>query len=727
MENPGQAQAQEAHELARERIAAAKENGERVLNLSAYEVDFDGKTYPGDKRFEHLASLPPEIAGLTALQSLGLEGTQIAGIKPLAKLEELSDLRFSNIPACAADPKLAKLSEIEDDEERTRRTLAYLRGEEPIAEPKPKPKPKSKAKPEPKTTPPPVETAPFQSDQPATQDLLNRRAVAETLGTIVDEVWNKRREAEKKEKGKPGACGAARDRTFIVHLHGRWGSGKTSILNFLCEVLLSGKIAKPEPKDLQVARDRTSISRLCKFWGSEKTSILNFISKDLFSGKSSQQAPNNPRLDRAPEPPWVIVDYNAWRNQGLGPAWWTLMDTVYREAAAQLGGWSKDDGQRVLLRHNLWRFGARWLEYVGVLAVAAAVVFAVFQFNTGADWLVKAKNTGVVVAVLAGVIALLNRLSIGTARTAKQYMELTRDPMTPLIGRYSALIEDIGRPVAVFIDDLDRCDAKFVVELLQNIQTMFRSAPVLYVVAADRGWICTSYEQVYQPYCEPIAEPGHSLGHMFLEKIFQLSIEVPALSPDQRKTFWNRLLETKDKVTPPDREAIDAEVTERLKDAKTEQEVIDIVDDEAKLSPERGAIAGARAFQRMQSKELVSEREHFLAGYVELLDANPRAMKRLLNAYGFRRGFDIQSPDRSDPDALVRWTILENRWPVLADHLAGRSAGRGDGALMDALMQKDEVQDVGEGLTWKKLRTIAGAPTRSGDGKLLPGRAAKKA
>jgi len=144
-------------------------------------------------------------------------------------------------------------------------------------------------------------------------------------------------------------------------------------------------------------------------------------------------------------------------------------------------------------------------------------------------------------------------------------------------------------------------------------------------------------------------------------------------------------------------------------------------------SPAHAAIAGARGFQRMQSKELVGEREHFLAQYADLLEANPRAMKRLLNAYGFRRGFDIQSPHRSDPDALVRWTILENRWPVLADHIAGRSAGRGDGALMDALMQKDEVQDVAKGLTYQKLRTIAGAPTRSRDGKLLPGRTAKKA
>ena len=331
---------------------------------------------------------------------------------------------------------------------------------------------------------------------------------------------------------------------------------------------------------------------------------------------------------------------------------------------------------------------------------------------------IQKRHTDLVANIEAGIL---------NTRTAKRYLELARDPLGPLTRRYEAMIGQIGRPVAVFIDDLDRCDAKFVVELLQNIQTLFRGAPVLYVVAADRGWICTSYEQIYAPYCEPIAEPGHSLGYMFLEKIFQLSIEVPSLGGAQRNAFWGHLLKTRDQPTPEDRDAIDAEVTGRLDKATTEQEVIGIVDEVSKQGPTHAAIAGARAFKHMQSKALTREREHFLAGYADLLEANPRAMKRLLNAYGFRRGFDIQSPDRSDPDALVRWTILENRWPVLADHLAGRSAGRGDGEIIDALKKDSDVLDVAKGLTYQKLRTIAGAPTRSRDGKLLPGRTAKKA
>ncbi len=694
-----------------------------------------------------VADIAP-LQGLSALQWLSLESTQVADIAPLAHLEGLQVLRFAGIPACDNDPKLKELASIENSLDRTRRTLAYLRGDaaefkrngkdtrveiDPaqftfktddasiippeqiraiqrgLADAGFDPGPidgvdraktrealvaaqrgaeieatgdlwidfrnlseflERRQDTPPTNDPRPDETAPFYDDEPTVKDLLNRRAVAETLGTIVDEVWHDAHEKDATDQRDPNARPDARDRTFIVHLHGRWGSGKTSILNFLRKVLLSWKIAEPKPR--------------------------------------------NPWLHRKLKPRWVIIDYNAWRNQDLGPAWWSLMDSVYREAAQQLGGW-KGDGLGVMAGHYLWRFRARWLEYLTVLAVAGAIVFAAFQLDLGENWLDTAKNTGTVVAVIVGVITLLNRLSIGTARTAKQYMELSRDPMTPLIDRYSDLIRQIGRPVAVFIDDLDRCDAEFVVELLQTIQTMFRQAQVFYVVAADRDWICASYEQVYATYNEPIAEPGRSLGHMFLEKIFQISIEVPTLSGAQRNAYLAELIRGKESDTPPETpEDIEKTVDQELGQATTEVEVIEIVDKHSERGPQYAAIAGALAFKRMQSKELRAEqREHFLEGYSEHLDPNPRAMKRLLNAYGFRRGFGIQVRNRPDRDALMRWTIIENRWPVLANFLAGRSNGNVDSEAMRRLMRTKAFKEVVEGLDDEKLAPIIGAPSRA--------------
>jgi hypothetical protein len=518
-------------------------------------------------------------------------------------------------------------------------------------------------------------TAPFYSDHPARRDALNRKTVADTIATIIDNVW--------KEDVKEDSV----DRAFMVHLHGRWGSGKTSILNFLKDALLA-----------QGAEDRTR--------------------KGTGSGKVAA-------------PRWVIVEYNAWRNQSLGPAWWTLMEAVYRQARDQLGGWRKPKGLSFIMRDRWWRIRCSYAPYA--LAAGLALVLGLFLvwlwrgalIEPTKSWFAEGvKIVGSILGLIAAAFAFGHTYQIGSARTAKSYVELSRDPLSPLTKRYGELIADIERPVAVFIDDLDRCNAEFVVELLQTIQTLFRHAKVLYVAAADRDWVCASYQQQYKNFSDTLGEPGKSLGHLFLEKVFQLSVEVPRLAWDERDVYWDGLINSRLPAKAEEtKEAVET-IASEFEQAKTEAQVIEIVDRYRK-DPLR-AIAAAKGFHRMHSADLVKEREHFLTRYAQLIEPNPRAMKRLLNAYGFRRGFDIQSPRRSDPDALVRWTILENRWPILADHLAGRSSGRDETDIVNALMKNPDVLKVAKGLTWEKLRPVASAPDEPPEKEITP-RVEKKA
>jgi hypothetical protein len=516
------------------------------------------------------------------------------------------------------------------------------------------------------TAPSNLETAPFYSDHAARSDLLNRKAVAETVATMIENVW---RAADKEENI---------DRTFMVHLHGRWGSGKTSILNFL---------------------------------------------KDSLLAQNSSASAN-----KAAEPSWVVIDYNAWRNQALGPAWWTLMETVYRQARQQLGGWWTENGQRLILRDRFWRLRSSYAPYA--LVAALLIAFGLLLIFIWKDTLLGDKKSfmdeGVkfivsIVGLVATVFAFGHSYPVGSARTAKSYLELSRDPLNPLIKRYGDLVEDVGRPVAVFIDDLDRCNAQFVVELLQTIQTLFRNARVLYVVAADRDWVCASYQQIYKSFNETIGEPGKSLGHLFVEKVFQLSVEVPRLNEVERNRYWEELLRSNLPSEQKVEQGFIDYVTQKIERAQTESEIIQIVDS-YRFEAGVAQIVAAKAFRQMQASPLETERRHFLNEYARLIEPNPRAMKRLLNAYGFRRGFDIQSRYRSDPDALVRWTILENRWPILADYLEGRTAGN---AIIEALMKDKAVLEVANGLTWEKLRPVASAPDEPPKPETTPGTARK--
>jgi KAP family P-loop domain len=343
----------------------------------------------------------------------------------------------------------------------------------------------------------PAATTPFYSDHPAHRDLLNRKAVAETIATMIESVWRE----DDREK--------TNDRSFIVHLHGRWGSGKTSILNFLSE----------------------SLHR-------------NRIGDDLST--------------EAHSPAWVIVNYNAWRNQNLGPAWWTLMEAVYTQARDQFGGWRSAKGKTLIGRDRWWRIRSSHAPLaLTTIAIVVIVLWLSWALKTdlfgkdGSSWFsgglaAIASSIGIVVAIFT----FGQTYRIGSARTAKSYLELSRDPLSPLIKRYGELIDDIGSPVAVFIDDLDRCNGEFVVELLQTIQTLFRNAKVLYVVAGDRDWICSSYQQQYAKFSDSLGEPGKSLGHLFVEKVFQLSVEVPRLGETERDAYWDQLINARQQAAP---------------------------------------------------------------------------------------------------------------------------------------------------------------------------------
>jgi len=221
-------------------------------------------------------------------------------------------------------------------------------------------------------------TAPFYSDHPARRDLLNRKAAAETIATIIENVW--------KEDAKEEDI----DRTFMVHLHGRWGSGKTSILNFLKDALLS-----------QSANN-----------SSEKGSPLS-ISLD---------------------PSWVIVEYNAWRNQNLGPAWWTLMEAVYRQARDQLGGCRR---LWLILRDRLWRMRCSYARYSFAAALAVVLGLSLIWlwraslFGAERPWFVDGlKIIGSIIGLIVAVFAFGHNYGIGSARTAKSYLELSRDPLS---------------------------------------------------------------------------------------------------------------------------------------------------------------------------------------------------------------------------------------------------------------------------------------------------------
>lgn len=365
----------------------------------------------------------------------------------------------------------------------------------------------------------------------------------------------------------------------------------------------------------------------------------------------------------------------------------------------------------------------RWVP----LALSALLIVAFLYFARGAltgsetataqgstaqatipEQLGKALDTaakGVLALVALGGLALTasRSLFMGSKSAAEAYMQSSAEPFRPIVKLFERLIRAIDRPVAIFIDDIDRCDSTYVIELLEGIQTLLRSAPVVYVVAGDRKWICSSFEKRYTDFGCELGQPGRPLGYLFLDKVFQLSTAIPRLSALRQAEYWTKLLESGKAGGQPDQAEVrrqEEEAEGKLK-GKTRHEDMQREIDNSKDAMQRETLRAAAAKQ-ITSPEAIKAAEHRLQHLAPLLEANPRSMKRLVNAYGLNHARAFLEGRKVAVEALARWTIIELRWPILANYLSENWSDIADGSLtppqfperIRTLLTDSDVRDV---------------------------------
>jgi len=229
----------------------------------------------------------------------------------------------------------------------------------------------------------------------------------------------------------------------------------------------------------------------------------------------------------------------------------------------------------------------------------------------------------------------------------------------------------------VLVDDVDRCPASEVVELLESVQTLLRDAPppgrdkaphpIAIIVAADSAWLHSAFEQEYAGFGDAVGELGRPLGCLFCDKIFQLVVPMPGLGTVGQNTFLASLLGSAagaaEAATPAQ---VDA-ARSRLATSGSEAEVLAALDDAPQAVRERVAPQAVEALTRL---DVAQTTEHTLSRFATLLPANPRSMKRFVNDYSMARAVRTLEGDPVPVDALAQWVVIRTRWPVLATHLA---------------------------------------------------------
>ena len=432
-----------------------------------------------------------------------------------------------------------------------------------------------------------IKAAATADDQPAHADLLSHTPLARWIATTLDTLTR-----------RVGTGTAPTNNDFMLVLDAPWGSGKTTLVNLVCQGLAG---ESPNPGD-------------------------------------SAAEPQQERQD------WVIPNaaYDAWRRAKVGPTWWSLVSWLREVAIDQTPRGPRRWWFRVREAWARVRHGRSTWATLAAIALVAAVALAVFAAGwrlsapaqapaqataqatatapesavaktatttTGASaqptpaTVAAAASTGTpaneraldsitttrtVVEAVAAIAAVMLAAWFVIARIILWYSPLgarllqRRDanPMDEIVEHARWLRQQLRGPLLWVIDDLDRCDADQVVDLLEAVQTVLRAPeasglptwkpsaeplgqpkrrdkraqPLVFVVAADARWISQAFEHRHRDAHAPLGEPGRTLGSLFLDKLFQLRITLPTPSTEDLDRFDRITLNLPDapSVEPPE-------------------------------------------------------------------------------------------------------------------------------------------------------------------------------
>lgn len=281
------------------------------------------------------------------------------------------------------------------------------------------------------------------------------------------------------------------------------------------------------------------------------------------------------------------------------------------------------------------------------------------------------------------------------------------------------------RPLLPVVDDLDRCSAESAARFLETVHTLLQQsggsrrrpvAPLIVLIPADSRWVRTAFSTRYQDF-SGLGDEAKSLGADFVQKLFEHTVLVPELSPEQVREFGRGLRPASPSPSAgsprrPNQRGVavpspgsaphaprDSDVS-----AQPSQPVLSLAEPHDASRPARGQayldelrnrvnhagvtpqeladlgaqvsasldLAGAERIQneiadRLLDDDLSQEREHLLLEYAESLPPNPRLIKRVANYWSMLQTIQLLVRHRISQDVVMRAAIVAVQFPTLAE------------------------------------------------------------
>ena len=261
-------------------------------------------------------------------------------------------------------------------------------------------------------------------------------------------------------------------------------------------------------------------------WGSGKNSLLRLTRREL---------------EADPDQRYLCVSFSPWEFEDYDDVKVALLQAILDACQAR----SQQPG--VTLRvTRLRRFGRRLagpLRRAGHAAIAASpaalpVAMGLLDPSMGPDTLATFQQVAGVIAPVAA--SAVPAGSSGAPSAAASDPPDIRD-LVEFRRVFQELLDELNGvdALVVFVDDLDRCLPDTIVDTFEAIRLFLNSPRTAYVVGASRSIVESAIDSRYPSLRR---EDGRGVGHDYLEKMLQLQVSLPALSPGETETYVNALI-----------------------------------------------------------------------------------------------------------------------------------------------------------------------------------------
>jgi predicted KAP-like P-loop ATPase len=357
-------------------------------------------------------------------------------------------------------------------------------------------------------------------------------------------------------------------------------------------------------------------------WGTGKSTVLRLVRGKLEGGAS----------------PPLFIDFDAWLYQGFDDSKAALMEVV----ADTLLKAAKDDEKLI---EKIKRFASR-VNYFRAIGMAADFGIGM-AFGIPPSLLTKA---GSAISSLVGgggggddADDLRDVAKDAQERWSKLVNpEEAKTPPREIAAfrkEFGEILDELSRPLIVFVDNLDRCLPDVAIGTLEAIRLFLFLPGTAFVVAADEDMIRHSVAKHF-------SDPNAKHVHDYLDKVIQVPFRVPRVGVDDVRAYMYSLFTQQ--LAPAALYDVQTVLLQALQNAWdgasfTADQIDGVAGRPAGLLEMLGTADGLAPMLTTADK----------------IGGNPRIIKRLLNAVMLRRSLAATRKMNVDLGTLAKLAIFE--------------------------------------------------------------------